>query len=73
MKEVLSQNNIKFAYLDITESMLALKQFIGYRETRSEFDSVKERGALGVPCIVVEGGEKIILGDVTPHLESLTA
>jgi len=73
VKEVLSQNDIKYAYLDITESMLALKQFINYRETRPEFNQTKEKGALGVPCTVVNGGELLIIGDVTPHIETLKA
>jgi glutaredoxin-related protein len=57
------QNNVKFAYIDITENMTALKAFVNYRESRPEFKAVKERGGLGVPCIVVNNGEKIIVED----------
>ena len=60
MKEFLSQNNIKYAYLDITESMLYLKNFLKYRDNRSEFDEIKRKGSIGIPCTVINDGEKII-------------
>jgi len=49
-------------YQDISESILALKKFLSYRESHSEFDKTKEKGAVGLPCIVVNDGERIILG-----------
>lgn len=55
------QNGVKFAYVDITENMAALKAFIKYRENSPEFDGVKQRNGLGVPCVVVNDGEKIIV------------
>ena len=39
--------------------MLPLKQFLAYRDTRPEFDAIKEAGRVGLPCIVVNKGEKI--------------
>lgn len=60
VKEYLSKNNIKFAYLDITENMFNLKKFLKYRDNRKEFDEIKKAGRVGLPCIVVNDGEKII-------------
>lgn len=51
MKEFLSQKNIKFADLDISESMFNLKSFLKYRDYRPEFDSVKANGKVGIPCV----------------------
>ncbi|HHV46863.1 MAG TPA: hypothetical protein GXX53_08240 [Tissierellia bacterium] len=60
MKEYLSQNNIDYIYLDITENMLNLKKFLKYRDNRPEFDEIKKAGRVGLPCIVINDGEKIV-------------
>jgi len=60
VKEYLSENNINHVYLDITESMLNLKKFLKLRDTREEFDEIKRLGKIGIPCIVINDGEKII-------------
>lgn len=59
-KEFLSENGIKFIYLDITDSMLNLKRFLKYRDEAPEFKEVKEAGRVGVPCIIIDNGEKIV-------------
>lgn len=59
-KEYLSENNIKYAYLDVSEGMLNLKKFLKYRDNFSEFDKIKEKGSIGLPCIVVNDGEEIL-------------
>lgn len=69
MKEFLSQNNIRHAYLDISESMMNLKRFLKYRDFNSEFDDIKKNGRVGLPCVVVDNGEQIIF-DIN-ELESL--
>ena len=65
MKEALSQAGIQFAYVDISSGMLPLKQFLKYRDTRPEFNAIREKGRVGLPCLIVkeEGGtEKVIFG-----------
>lgn len=59
-KEYLSNHNVKFLYLDITENMLNLKMFLKYRDNYKEFIEVKEAGRVGLPCIVINDGERII-------------
>lgn len=59
-KEYLSQHNIKFLYLDISENMINLKRFLKYRDNSSEFEEIKKAGKVGLPCIVVNNGEEII-------------
>lgn len=66
MKEFLSSNNIKFAYVDITGSMFNLKMYLKYRDSRPEFEEIKKSGRVGVPFIVVNDGEKIIFDRPNP-------
>lgn len=54
MKEFLSENDIKFIYFDITESLLHLKKFLAIRDNRPEFDTIKEAGRLGLPALYVD-------------------
>lgn len=59
-KEYLSEKNIEFDYIDITESMANLKIFLRYRDSYDEFKGVKETGSVGIPCVVINDGEEII-------------
>lgn len=69
MKEYLSQNNVDFTFVEITESMATLKAFLAYRDNNPAFEEVRRVGRVGLPCIVVNDGEKIIFGQ--PNLEDL--
>ncbi|MCI2057766.1 MAG: hypothetical protein LKJ80_00980 [Oscillibacter sp.] len=62
VKEALTRSGIPFAAEDITSGMAPLKRFLKYRDTRPEFDAVKAAGSVGIPCLVVDGGEKIYFG-----------
>jgi glutaredoxin-related protein len=69
MKEFLSSNNINFAYVDISGSMLNLKMYLKYRDNRPEFEEIKKAGRVGVPLIVINNGEKLIFDK--PDLDEL--
>jgi glutaredoxin-related protein len=69
MKEFLSQNNIKFAYVDITESMFNLKTYLKLRDNRPEFEEIKKSGRVGIPLISINHGEKLIFDE--PDLDEL--
>ena len=56
-KDALEKAGVPFVYLSITESLLALKQFLKLRETREEFAPVRQRGQIGIPCILSEDGK----------------
>ncbi len=60
MKEFLSQNNVDFLYIDITDSMLNLKRFLKYRDNRLEFEEIKKSGRVGLPCVMINKGEQFI-------------
>ena len=70
MKEALSQNDIKFAYVDITSGMLPLKQFLKYRDNAPEFAEIRAKGRVGVPCLVINKGEKILF-ELPENLDEL--
>lgn len=65
------RKNAKFVYQDTSESITALKAFLKFRETRSEFSEIKERGGIGFPCIVINNGDKIIVGHNEDALQDL--
>jgi len=69
MKEFLSDNGIDFEYIDITESMRNLKIYLKLRDTRPEFDEIKEKGRVGIPLIMINNGEKFIFEK--PELDEL--
>lgn len=71
MKEFLSKNNIKYADMDITENLLFLKMFLKYRDNNSAFDEIKEKGSIGIPCIVINEGEKLIFNKEDLNLDEL--
>ncbi len=44
-------------YIDITEHVLNLKEFLKIRDTDPIFEPVKEKGGIGVPLFVNEDGK----------------
>lgn len=56
-KEALENAGVPFVYLSITESLLAMKQFLKLRESREEFEPIRQRGQIGIPCILEEDGK----------------
>ncbi|HHW99299.1 MAG TPA: hypothetical protein GX738_06685 [Firmicutes bacterium] len=70
MKEFLSQNNVEYTYVEITESMRTLKAFLHYRDNHPAFAEIKAAGRVGLPCIVVNEGEKVLFGK--PDLAELS-
>ncbi|MBQ6834005.1 MAG: hypothetical protein IJO55_06265 [Lachnospiraceae bacterium] len=70
MKEVLSKAEIKYLEQDITSGMLPLKQFLKLRDTRPEFAEIKAAGRVGLPCLVINGGEQILF-ELPENLDEL--
>ncbi|MHB1393243.1 MAG: hypothetical protein ACYCYE_09235 [Clostridia bacterium] len=69
MKEFLSNNDISFEYIDITDSMRNLKIYLKLRDIRPEFDEIKRVGRVGIPFIMIDNGEKFIFDQ--PELDEL--
>ncbi len=61
-KEYFEKVNYKYEFINITESMKNLKEFLALRDNRKEFEEVKKLGYIGIPTILTDDN-KIILGD----------
>lgn len=48
----LKEKHIVYEAIEITSSMASLKQFLAFRDQREEFESIKEKGAVGIPCLL---------------------
>lgn len=55
-REDLDRAEVAYEYLDFGESLKNLKEFLAIRDSTSLFDSVREAGSIGIPCIVDEDG-----------------
>lgn len=69
MKEALSKNNIEFKYIEITDSMKNLKEFLKLRDKKDEFAIVRRLHNVGIPCLVIDG--RIELNITDELIESL--
>jgi glutaredoxin-related protein len=69
--DTLDAHGIDYEYADITEGMWQVREFLILRETRPEFDRIREMGAIGMPCIVVNDGEAVLFQDF--NIEQLVA
>ena len=55
-REELDRAGIAYEYLDFSENLLALKEFLALRDSLALFDPVREKGGIGIPCIVRPDG-----------------
>ena len=47
---------VAFEFHDFADELLALKEFLKLRDSEEAFAPVKERGSIGIPCILREDG-----------------
>ena len=59
-REDLDKAGVSYEYLDFADDLKNLKEFLAISESDPQFDEVRERGGIGIPCIVTEDG-KILL------------
>ena len=55
-REDLDRAGIAYEYLDFSEHLLYLKEFLALRDSESVFAEVRSNGKIGIPCIVTEDG-----------------
>lgn len=55
-KMELEEAGVAFLYLDIGEKLLYLKQFLKIRDENQLFEPIRQRGQIGIPCILKEDG-----------------
>ena len=55
-REYLDNACIAYEYMDFADNLLYLKEFLAIRESSPLFDTVRENGGIGIPCIIKEDG-----------------
>ncbi len=59
----LEEAGVAYAFLDFADHILYLKEFLAMRDSEAVFKVVKEKGSIGVPCIVEENGSVSLTWD----------
>ena len=47
---------VPYLYLNISENLLFLKKFLKLRDENELFEPIRDKGQIGIPCIVREDG-----------------
>lgn len=55
-REDLDREGVAYEFLDFCEALSNLKEFLKIRDESSLFDTVRENGSVGIPCIVRQDG-----------------
>ena len=55
-REELEKCGVSYEYLDFADDLMHLKEFLAIREGNPLFDTVREKGGIGIPCIVKGDG-----------------
>ena len=54
---------VEYQFADFADSLLNLKEFLSLRDLDPRFAPVKEKGSIGIPCIVREDGSVTLSWD----------
>lgn len=54
--EALTRAGVEYEFLDFAEKTANLKAFLKFRDSSPLFDSVRQEGGIGIPCIQREDG-----------------
>ena len=54
--EALTRAGVEYEFLDFAEKTANLKAFLKLRDSSPLFDSVRQEGGIGIPCIQREDG-----------------
>lgn len=55
-REELDRAEVAYIYLDFADDLQNLKEFLAIRDGSALFDAPREKGSIGIPCIVKEDG-----------------
>ncbi len=56
-KALLAERGIAVEYIDMTENVRNMREFLHLRDHEEAFAPVRERGSIGIPCFVNDNGE----------------
>lgn len=62
-REDLDRASVEYEYLDFAVSLRNLKEFLVLRDSSDLFVQVKEKGSIGIPCLVREDGSIALTWD----------
>lgn len=55
-REELDQSGVAYEYLDFSDNLKNLKEFLLLRDADVAFDDIRGSGKIGIPCIVRKDG-----------------
>ena len=55
-REDLDKAGVDYEYLDFSDSLKNLKEFLAIRDSSDLFNDVRKNGSIGIPCILEENG-----------------
>ena len=58
--DLMAGTGLSYETINITGSIAGLKRFLAYRESLPEFKSIIDQNSVGVPLLLVNGGELLI-------------
>ncbi|MCR5787104.1 MAG: hypothetical protein K6G28_05330 [Acholeplasmatales bacterium] len=50
----LDKYNLDYEFIDISDNLKNLKDFLYIRDTNKKFDRMKEMNGIGIPCIIID-------------------
>lgn len=51
-REELDRAGVEYEYLDFSDSLKNLKEFLAIRDSSDLFEDVRASGSIGIPCLV---------------------
>lgn len=55
-KKILDEKQVQYQYVNITESVSKMREFLALRDSRAEFEDVKKLGIIGIPAFLFNDG-----------------
>lgn len=56
-REAFDKQGINYEFLDFSEALVHLKEFLALRDHHQLFDAVRAEGKIGIPCILDNNGK----------------
>lgn len=69
MKEFLSEQNVKYAYVDILSSVGTLKSYLKIRDVSDSHEQARQNHAAGIPTLVID--DKVFIVGGVEHARQL--
>lgn len=64
VKKLLDEKKVDYVFMNITEDIAVLKEFLKLREDRDEFREIRKEGYVGIPCMLQDDGEILFYDEI---------